>query len=401
VALRSLVIALDLPLPALGGGDLRTLAVVEALARLGPVGVFGVHPRPPQPSPIAGLAAWRSSSDTALADPRVQGRAALTWLTTPDGHPSDRWWSEIAAGELAQLADELDPQLVVVEQLWVYRYGESLRAPGRRLVLNAHNAEATLHEDLARDSGHGRLPAALARTLAERVAQREAAAVAAADQTWAPSGRDATALAACHPPGAVRIDVVPSAIRVDSYAGPAGEREPVMVYPADFAYPPNEHAARRLVSGVLPVVRAAVRDATLVLVGANLPGELAAAAGVEAPGRVPQMLPYLHRASVMPVALTQGAGTRLKVLEAFAAGVAVVSTRKGVEGLEVRDGVHAVLAESDAELAAAVLRVWDDDRLRTKLVANGAALVRERYGPDAVAAAIRAALGFEPDTPTS
>ena len=276
--LRSLVIALDLPLPALGGGDLRTLAVVEALARLGPVGVFGVHPRPPQPSPIAGLAAWRSSSDSALADPRVQGRAALSWLTTEDGHPSDRWWSEIAAGELAQLADELEPQLVVVEQLWVYRYGEAIRAPGRRLVLNAHNAEATLHDDLARDSGRGRLPAALARTLAERVALREAAAVAAADQTWAPSVRDAAALAACHPHGAVRIDVVPSGIRVDAYAGPVGERGPVMVYPADFAYPPNEDAARRLVSGVLPVVRDAVGDATLVLV-ARQPraGELAPA----------------------------------------------------------------------------------------------------------------------------
>jgi glycosyltransferase involved in cell wall biosynthesis len=389
MSLRTLVIALDLPLPVTGGGDLRTLAIVRALARLGPVAVFGVHARRPEPSPIAGVAGWHSSSDTALSDPRAQARAALSWLRTADGHPCDRWWSARAAADLARLADDFAPDLVVVQGLWVHRYGEAIRAPGRRLVLNAENAEAALHEELAAADGHR---SALARVVAQRVALRELAAVRAADRTWAPSALDADRLRAAHPGGDVRVDVVPSGIAVDDYAWPSGERGPVMVYPASFGYPPNVVAARRLVDGVHPRVRAAVPAATLMLVGAGLPAGLADRPGVEAPGRVPDMLPYLHRASVMALALTTGGGTRLKVLEALASGVAVVSTRKGVEGLDLRDGTHVLLAETDAQIAEGVLRVWNDDDLRTHLTTSGLALVRDRYGPEAVAAAVRAAV---------
>jgi len=392
--LRSLVIALDLPLPVTGGGDLRTLAIVHALTRLGPVSVFGVHPRAPRPSPIEGVARWRSSTDASLADPGLQARAALAWLHEEDGHPCDRWWSERAAADLARLADEFEPHLVVAEQLWVHRYGEAIRSPGRSLVLDAHNAEAALHAQLATAGAGARGGSALARRLAERVARREHAAVARADRTWAPTASDAAAIAAVHPPGAARFDVVPSGIAVDAYAGPAGERGHAMIYPASFGYPPNAVAARRLVTGVLPVARSAVPGAELLLPGSDLPRELAEAAGVHAPGRVADMLPWLHRASVMPIALSDGGGTRLKVLEAFAAGVAVVSTRKGVEGLDVRDGEHVLLGESDAQLAAAVLRVWKDDGLRRRLTVAGAALARERYGPDAVAAAVARAAGF-------
>ena len=389
-ALRSLVIALDLPLPISGGTGLRTLGVIEALRQLGPVGVFGVRPRPPEPSPISGLTAWQSSTDAVLGDRRAQARAALSWVGRPGGQPSDRWWSEHAAGELVRLAERLEPDLVVVEQLWVYAYGRAIRTAGRPLVLDCHNAEAALHRDLAARADQARLPGALARLLADRVAAREADAVAEADLTWAPSAVDAAKLTDRQQP--TRIDVVPNGIALDGYAGPTGPRGPVMVYPANFAYPPNADAAHRLVHGLLPRVQASKPGTTLMLVGGGLPPALAIVTGVEAPGRVPDMRPYLPRASVMPVALSDGSGTRLKVLEAFAAGVAVVSTPKGVEGLAVDDGQHVLLAESDADLAAAVLRGWGDEPLRARLVARARALVAERDGPDAVAAAVAEAV---------
>ena len=393
MSLRTLVIALDLPLPVTGGGDLRTLAILRALARLGPVAVFGVHARRPEPSPIEGVVVWRSSSDRALTDPRAQAKAALSWLRTADGHPCDRWWSVRAAADLARLADEFAPDLVVVEGLWVHRYGEAIRAPGRRLVLNAENAEAALHEELAAEDGRDGRRSALARVVAQRVALRERAAARAADRTWVPSALDADKLRERDPDGDLHIDVVPSGIAVDGYACPPGDRGPVMLYPASFGYPPNVAAARRLVADVHPRVRARVPAATLMLVGGGLPAGLANGPSIEAPGRVPDMLPYLHRASVMPLALTTGGGTRLKVLEALASGVAVVSTAKGVEGLDLRDGTHVLLAETDAQIADGVLRVWEDDGLRTRLTTSGLALVRDRYGPDAVAAAVRAAVG--------
>jgi glycosyltransferase involved in cell wall biosynthesis len=90
----------------------------------------------------------------------------------------------------------------------------------------------------------------------------------------------------------------------------------------------------------------------------------------------------------MPIALDQGGGTRLKALEALAAGVAIVSTAKGVEGLDLEDGEHVLIGESDEELAQAVLDVWRVDGLRQRLVEAGHTVVRERYGLERVARSV-------------
>lgn len=85
---------------------------------------------------------------------------------------------------------------------------------------------------------------------------------------------------------------------------------------------------------------------------------------------------------------------RFKILEAFACGAPVVSTRLGVEGLVVRDGVHMILADSSTELAAGVVRTINDADLRNRCVENGFALVKERYSLDAAARSASNVLAF-------
>jgi glycosyltransferase involved in cell wall biosynthesis len=79
------------------------------------------------------------------------------------------------------------------------------------------------------------------------------------------------------------------------------------------------------------------------------------------------------------VPLRAGGGTRLKILEAFAAGVPVVSTPLGAAGLEVVDGEHLLLAEDPGALAAATLRLIEDDDLAERLARQARSLVLERY----------------------
>ncbi|GBD17430.1 D-inositol-3-phosphate glycosyltransferase [bacterium HR26] len=101
--------------------------------------------------------------------------------------------------------------------------------------------------------------------------------------------------------------------------------------------------------------------------------------GVRLVGRVPDPRPWLERAGIVVVPLLSGSGTRLKVLEAFAAGRPVVSTRLGAAGLEVEDGVHLLLADSPEEMAAAIARLVESPELRERLVENAWRLVDERY----------------------
>jgi glycosyltransferase involved in cell wall biosynthesis len=92
---------------------------------------------------------------------------------------------------------------------------------------------------------------------------------------------------------------------------------------------------------------------------------------------------------VLLVPLTLGGGSRLKILEGFALRAPVVSTAKGVEGLDVTDGVHYLRAETPAGFVDALGRVLDDERLRTRLVESAADLVRERYSVPALRACLR------------
>ncbi len=109
-----------------------------------------------------------------------------------------------------------------------------------------------------------------------------------------------------------------------------------MLYMGSFGYRPNVDAAFELAEEVLPALRRLGARARLTLVGRGPTPEMERLAAedpdIVVTGSVPSMLPFLSRPCLMPVPLRHGSGTRLKVLEAFAAGYAVVSTAKGVAG---------------------------------------------------------------------
>jgi len=180
-------------------------------------------------------------------------------------------------------------------------------------------------------------------------------------------------------------------------AGPSGRpsgwprRAPAgsVLFVGNLTYWPNADAAIRLVRGVLPRLRCLTADpVTVTLVGnhgmhpelLSLAGE----AGVRLTGFVPDPAPYYREADVLVVPLGFGAGTRIKLLEAFAWGLPVVTTSQGASGLAVNDGVHALVADSADAMAAAVARLLTDGQLRDRLAAHAFDLVRDCYALDAV-----------------
>ena len=130
-----------------------------------------------------------------------------------------------------------------------------------------------------------------------------------------------------------------------------------MTFPAMFAYPPNEAAALFLAREVLPHMAGHFEELELVLVGRNPTEAMLEAASTDArvvvTGAVPDVRPYLAEAGAVPMPLFDGSGTRLKALEAFAAGAPVVSTAKGLEGLEAMPEVHYLRAEDAGEFVDA------------------------------------------------
>jgi glycosyltransferase involved in cell wall biosynthesis len=112
--------------------------------------------------------------------------------------------------------------------------------------------------------------------------------------------------------------------------------------------------------------------------------EFAGTEGVSIFENVPDIMPYFYDADVMLYAPTRGSGMKVKVLEAFALGVPVVTNDDGAEGLPVLDGVHADVTDDDAELIDRTVALLQDPGLRAKRADVARSLVEQHCDPDRV-----------------
>ena len=397
--MKSLVVAQDFPWPPSIGSHLRLAQVVDVLSALGDTDLFALVPTRrnepcvvpddvhlarvttvSRPRPVASAArrlAWLASPGKPLEvveerDPTLR-RAFLAWAAP---HYDFVWFSKAATFELLGRPG-LGPSVVDLDDL------EDRKIAGR---LAAQRADA---------SGHG-----------ARLALRQAAAGAQARlnaRRWSTLQRSVAGavghVALCSAldaerSGLANVVVVPNGY--DQPAQPAGRVDvgspPVVLLAGSFCYPPNADAARWLVARVLPLLQMARPEVTLRLVGEpdDSVARLHQPPAVTVVGRIPAMGPELERADLVAVPLRSGSGTRVKVLEAFAHRIPVVSTTLGAEGLGAEDGRHLLVADDPEGFAAACVRLLDDVDLRRHLVDAAEALFVERFRWSAARERIRA-----------
>ena len=157
---------------------------------------------------------------------------------------------------------------------------------------------------------------------------------------------------------------------------------------------PNRDAVEFLLEAIWPKVRAADGSSSLQLIGRSAPTDrarYAAVPGVTTLGFLPDIRPALAAARCCVVPIRIGGGTRLKILDAWAMGKAVVSTSIGCEGLDVVDGKNILVRDEPDAFADAVLQVLHDARLRTRLERNARRTAVERYSWSIVGQRIRTA----------
>lgn len=242
-----------------------------------------------------------------------------------------------------------------------------------------------------------------ARSVSERVRTRAASFVARRyegmmftgfDRVVVISDVDRRALLRVAP--SLRVSVIPNGVHVeadDSTHQP--HPGPTVVFVGNYGYLPNVRAAISLVTEVLPLVKAHRPDVRVTLVGAEPPDAVRSLAGpdVEVTGWVPSVGPYLARAACFVAPMTQGAGLKNKILEAMAAGVPVITTPIGCDGLAIVDEEQALVRTEAAGLAEATLRLLGDDALGARLAIAGQTLVRDRHTWPAVARQYEALYG--------
>lgn len=183
------------------------------------------------------------------------------------------------------------------------------------------------------------------------------------------------------------ITVIPNGVDLGRLRPAPLPAEPRVLFPATLSYQPNVDAAQWLCNEIWPRIRSAVPGATLVLAGRD-PGptvrELEGLPGVSLHADVPEMAPYFASARVVVVPVRVGAGTRLKALDAMAAGRPVVGTTVGLEGLGIVDGREAFVADTPQEFAAAVVHALQSEELARGMGEAGRDHVERGFGWDRI-----------------
>jgi glycosyltransferase involved in cell wall biosynthesis len=188
-----------------------------------------------------------------------------------------------------------------------------------------------------------------------------------------------------------RISEVPTGVNVEYFA-PTGQShlEWDLAFVGAMDWLPNVDGVRWFTSEVLPRIRQRRSGTTLALAGRNPDPAILAVARQDpltsVTGTVPDIRPYLWKSALSIVPLRVGGGTRLKIYEAMAAGVPVVSTSLGAEGLAVTQGHDILLADDPERFAAHCLALLDSAPMRTAQSKHARELVSANFSWNRVAA---------------
>ncbi|MCL6508039.1 MAG: glycosyltransferase, partial [Bryobacteraceae bacterium] len=266
--------------------------------------------------------------------------------------------------------------LAVIEHFWCAGYVREVARAARTVILDLHNVESALMESCAALEAGPR--GVFWRQFARIALRYERQLLPEFDLVLAASETDAARVGAIAP--RARVAVLPNTI--PRRCVPDVAEQEVIVFSGNLEYPPNIHAVRYFASRIWPVVRARRPALVWRLVGRNPEGVRPYVAGdarIQLTGPVEDPLPWLAAAKAVVVPVLSGSGTRVKILEAWAAGRAVISTSFGVEGLPARPGEHLLVADGADSFGEEVLAVVDGEALRRRLGQSGRRLYEAEF----------------------
>jgi glycosyltransferase involved in cell wall biosynthesis len=387
---RLLLLCQTLPFPPDGGVWIRTYHVLRLLA---------------QTFDVTALCFERSTSaeggtDVATAREALERFAAVEVFPIPQRHSRLRYaWDHLRSAvrrqvytnylygsrpfrrRLADLLKEQSFDLVHVDSLDLAGYLPM--CAGVPVVCVHHNVESALLQRRAtieRPGWRSRYLGYQAR-LTEETERRWCERVALNVMV---SEEDRRSLQGIAPES--RITVVPNGVDVEEFR-PEGTDGSGIAFMGGITWFPNRDALEFYCADILPHLKAAGRDVRTRWVGAATPEQrrwYGEEHGLELTGHVADVRPWMQEAACHVVPLRAGGGTRLKILNSWAMGKAVVSTSVGCEGLATIEGENILIRDDPKDFAQAILAVLADPGLRRRLGEGGRATAERLYSWDVI-----------------
>lgn len=296
--------------------------------------------------------------------------------------------------------------IIYADQLTMAQFafpGKAVRRPAHQqqpaLIFDAHNAVWTIlkrssetaswflrpilmRESRAIKRHEGELVLNYDHTLAVTEIDRAALLEAVKSLNSLPAGQSDAA--------AARLSVIPIAVDTQTLQ-PAGRRPESqrIITLGTLHYPPNADGIRWFAREVYPIIQRRLPKAHLTIIGKNPPQDFLQMAAeqpesITVTGYVPDLDPYMEEAAIMVVPVRAGGGMRVRILEAFARGMPVVTTTVGLEGIEAEPGVEVLVEDAPETFASAVMGLLSNPGWQAQLAQRGRQLAVEKYDWQAV-----------------
>lgn len=328
-------------------------------------------------------------------DTSVTATGALRSLLTGTSYNVERFRSPAFEARLATVVSDWRPDVVLLESLYMVPYLPALRRATRApVVLRSVNVEHEIWDRLAANA-RGALLRRWLGLLAARLKAYEVGTMESVDAILPVTEEDASTYRRL----GARRPLLVTPVGMDSREWPdrSGQGEPgMLVFLGSLDWRPNLEAVRWFLREVWPRVKAEVPEARFRIAGSNPPRRLDEARrteGVELLGRVADARTFFASGTAMVVPLLSGGGVRVKILEAMALGVPVVSTRLGAAGIAARDGREILLADDPEGLASACTRLLRDSARAAQLGRAGRREILAAHDASGIARRVLAFLG--------
>ncbi len=392
--MKILFVSPFLPYPPVAGGHRQIWSWLTRLARGHEIAFAGFYERESEAENVGELAKLCVETRVGLRCPTPHAYNSFAQIP--------RWvsefYSEKLARDVAELTASFQPDVVQLLHTNMAQYARFITGVG--VVVTALDLAFVSHRRLI-ESTHS-LEKLQARCEWLRMLRHEAAALTQADHVIAVSEKDAQAI--CTVARHKRVTAVPPGVDREQMAPRVRHPRPGRVlYLGHMEHFPNLDGLLFLYQQIWPHVRHAYPEARLVVAGGGTREELARVApdtlarmehdaSVEIAGFIPYLSAAMDEAAAMAAPLRLGSGIRNKVIEAMAAGLPVVTTTLGAEGLAVAPGRELLIADDPAQFANELVRLFKDSDLQARLSAAGRELVARSHDNDRVVERLEMAL---------
>ena len=372
-----------MPYPLTDGGAIGIYNITKSLAELGHSITLVTYPLDDVTATHEAVSALSKYARVEMVSKPLPPRWKVLLRTMFRGaYPIERRMMPEMFELLQKIVEREKFDVVHVDHSHMGKYGLWLKREfGLPIILREHNFEALIYERFSRTEPN-RIKRLVARVHARRLKHEETIFLKNFDSIAAITKEDAVLMHDVAPNA--KINIIPAGVDTNYFQPSISPEDPNQIlWIGSLGWDPNYDAVRFFLTSIFPLILKTSPEAKFDVIGSESGrvSKLAERFGerVRLLGQVPDVRDYLARSAVLVVPLRIGGGMRLKLLDFFAAGKAVVATSIAAEGNLAKDAVEIIIREEPEPFAEAVSELMTDFEFRQRLGYSGRKLVMEKY----------------------